>query len=63
MESRLRISIPWSVVSSPQSNRQLHHIYTVTIVIHKSSNPIGTQEIAEFGPKIGPGFQSKLSLC
>ena len=58
MESRLRISIPC------QSNRKLYHIYTVTIVIHKSRNLIGTLGIAEFGPKQGHVFQSNImSLC
>ena len=28
-----------------------NHIYTFRIVIHKSRNLIGTEEIAQFGPK------------
>ena len=34
-----------------QSNRKFYHIYTLTMVIHKSRNLIGTEEIAQFGPK------------
>ena len=49
-ESRLRISIPWGVFSVLQSNRKFYHIYTLTIVIHRSRNLIGTGGIAKFGP-------------
>ena len=42
---------PVGVFSILQSNQKLYHIYTVTIVIHKSRNLIGTEEIAQFGPK------------
>ena len=51
MESRLRNSNPVGVVSILQSNRKFYHIYTVTIVIHKSRNLIGTVGSAKFGPK------------
>ena len=44
-------SAPVEVFSILQSNRKFYHIYTVTIVIHKSRNLIDTQGIAEFGPK------------
>ena len=50
MESRLRISIPWG--SFQFFNRiEIYHIYTLTMVIHKSRNLIGTLGIAKFGPK------------
>ena len=42
---------PTGVFSILQSNRKFYHIYTLTIVIHKSRNLIGTEEIAQFGPK------------
>ena len=42
---------PVGVFSILQSNRKFYHIYTLTIVIHKYSNLIGTEEIAQFGPK------------
>ena len=42
---------PVGVFSILQSNRKFYHIYTVTIVIHKSPNLIGTLGIAKFGPK------------
>ena len=51
MESRLRISNPVGMLSVLQSNRKFYHINTVTIVIHKSRSLIGTQGMAEFGPK------------
>ena len=46
-------SLPPSLAQSSilQSNRKFYHIYTVTTVIHKLLNLIGTQGIAEFGPK------------
>ena len=34
-----------------QSNRTFYRVYTVTIVIHKSRNLIGTVGIEKFGPK------------
>ena len=37
------------VFSILQSNRKFYHICTVTIVIHKSRNLIGTVGIATFG--------------
>ena len=43
--------IPMGVFSILQSNRKFYHIYTVTIVIHKSRNLIGTLTIAKFAPK------------
>ena len=42
---------PVGVFSVPQSNRKFYHICSVTIVIHKSHNLVGTLGIAEFGPK------------
>ena len=42
---------PVGVFSILQSNRKFYHIYTVTIVIHKSRNLIGTVGIAESRPK------------
>ena len=42
---------PVGVFSILQSNRKFYHIYTVTIVIHKSRNLIGTVGISKFGPK------------
>ena len=42
---------PVGVFSILQSNRKFSHIYTVTIIIHKSRNLIGTGGIAKFGPK------------
>ena len=42
---------PVGVFSILQSSRKFYHIYTGTIVIHKSRNLIGTEEIAQFGPK------------
>ena len=42
---------PMGVFSILQSNRKFYHIYTLTIVIHKSRNLIGAEEIAQFGPK------------
>ena len=44
---------PVGVFSILQSNQKFYHIYTVTIVIHKSRNLIGTEEIAQYGPKWG----------
>ena len=41
---------PVGVFSTLLSNRKFYHIYTVTIVIHKSRNLIGTVGIAKFGP-------------
>ena len=32
-----------------QSNRKFYHIYTITIVIHRSRNLIGTVGIGKFG--------------
>ena len=53
---------PMGVLSILQSNRTFYHIYTLTIVIHKSRNLIGTVGIARFGPKLV--FQSNImSLC
>ena len=49
---------PAGVFSILQSNRKFYHIYTVTIVIHKSHNLIGTEGIAKFGPKQGLVFMS-----
>ena len=52
------------VFSILQSNRKLYHIYTGTIVMHKSRNLIGTVGIAKFGPKYSQLFQSNImSLC
>ena len=51
MESRLRVSNPVGMLSVLKTIREFYHIYTVTIVIHKCRNLIGTQGIAEFGPK------------
>ena len=45
------------VFSILQSNRNFHHIDTLTIVIYKSRNLIGTGGIAKFGPK-GQVFES-----
>ena len=43
MESRFESQSPWvGVFSILQSNRNIYHIYNVTIVIHKSRNLIGT---------------------
>ena len=42
---------PVEVFSILQSNRKFYLIYTLTIVIHKSRNLIGTLGIAKFGPK------------
>ena len=42
---------PVGVFSVLQSNRKFDHIYTVTRVIHKSRNLIGTGGIAKFGHK------------
>ena len=42
---------PVGVFSVLQSNQKFYYIYTVTIVIHKSRNLIGTLGIAKFGPK------------
>ena len=39
------------VFSILQSNEKFYHIYMLTIVIYKSRNLIGTEEIAPFGPK------------
>ena len=39
------------VFSILQSNQKFYHIYTLTIVIHKSRNLVGTGGIAKFGPK------------
>ena len=41
---------PVGVFSILQSNRKFYHIYTITIVIHKSRN-LGTQGITAFGTK------------
>ena len=49
---------PIGVFSILQSNRKFYHIYSVTIVIHKSRNLIGTGGIAKFGPKKGQVFHS-----
>ena len=52
-ESQARGSVfCFSVESKVQS-----HLHTVTIVIHKSSNLIGTVGIAKFGPKKGQAFR------
>ena len=48
MDSNLN---PVGVFSILQSNRKFYHIYTATIVLHKSRNLIGTVGIAKFGPK------------
>ena len=40
---------PVAVFSILQSNRRCYHIYTVTIVIHKSRNLIGTEELLSLG--------------
>ena len=40
---------PVDVFSILQSNRIFYHIYTLTMVIHKSRNLIGTGGIAKFG--------------
>ena len=42
---------PVGVFSMLQPNRKFYHIYTVTIVIHKSHNLIGTVGIAKFEPE------------
>ena len=42
---------PVGLFSILQSSRKFYHIYTVTIVIHKSRNLIGTVGIAKVGPK------------
>ena len=42
---------PLEVFSILQSNLKFYHIYTVTIVIHKSRNLIGTVGIVKIGPK------------
>ena len=39
------------IFSILQINQNFYHIYTITIVIHKSRNLIGTAGIAKFGPK------------
>ena len=39
------------VFSILQSNQKFYHIYTLTIVIHKSRDPIDTVGIAKFGLK------------
>ena len=55
---------PVGVFSVLYSNRKFYHIYTVTIVIHKSRNLVGTVRIAKVGPKKGHVFQSNnMSLC
>ena len=46
------------VFSILQSNRKFYHILTLTIVINKFRNLIGTGGIAKFGPKSGQVFQS-----
>ena len=48
------------VFSILQSNQKFYHIYTVTIIIHKSRNLIGTVGIAKFMPKYGQVFQSNI---
>ena len=56
IESRLRILNPVPL--------ECCQIYTVTIVIHKSRNLIGTLGISEFGPKYGQVFESTvMSRC
>ena len=40
---------PVGMFSILQWNRKFYHIYTVTIVIHKSRNLIGTLGITKFG--------------
>ena len=42
---------PIRVFSILQSNQKFYHIYTITIVIHKHRNLIGTVGIAKLGPK------------
>ena len=42
---------PVGVLLILQSNRKFYHIYTVTMIIHKCRNLIGTLGIAKFGPK------------
>ena len=42
---------PMGAFSIFQSNRNFYHSFTVTTVIHKSRNLIGTGGIAKFGPK------------
>ena len=39
----------WGVFSVLQSNREFYNIFTVTIVIHKSRDLIGTLGIANLG--------------
>ena len=51
---------PVGVFSILQSNLKFYHIYTVTIVIHKSRNLIGTLGIAKFGHKYCQVFQSNI---
>ena len=51
IENCLKSHNPVGVFSILQSNRNFLHIYTITIVIHKSRNLIGTVGIAKFGPK------------
>ena len=42
---------PVGAFSILQSSRKFYHIHTLTIIIHKSRNLIGTGGIAKFGPK------------
>ena len=44
-------SLSHGSVFNSSSNLKFNHIYTLTIVIHKSRNLIGSEEIAQFGPK------------
>ena len=48
IETGCEISNPVGMLSVLQSNRKFYHIYTITIVIHKSHNLIGTAGTAEF---------------
>ena len=49
MESQLRISISWESFQFFNQIKNSITFYTVTIVIHKSGNLIGTVGIAKFG--------------
>ena len=47
MESRLRISIPFEYFQFFNRIEKFYHIYTVTIVIHKSRNLVVTLGICK----------------
>ena len=64
MESQLGISIPWECFQFFNRIENSITFHTVTMVIHKSCNLIGTVGIVKFGPKQGQVFQrNTMSLC